>query len=783
MPMYLNDWLAVVRKEYLQGYLRQGGSVVKFAITPSEEEGRNLRKGLQQISEEEGYQFVKADAQYTKLHLVDRLFHKIAKQIDWDELAFQYVCSLLTHNGYQIPQNREEFTLQQVAALNEREETLLRRELRTWLEKALYRNSSMSMEFRMAMIRLCLAQLDSGEPNPFLAQAVKEWLCGELRLISSLKEALIFQKVARHNARHMLASLSAWLKLVGKKGLVLSLDISRYLVAKRPAEPGTTLYYTPSATMDMYETLRQFVDGTDEIEGCLMMVSAPGEFLSDERRGLSRYEALKLRIWDDVRDKHRENPFAAMVKLARTDESVPSRISEATISAWAFDEGAILNRRALEALRSGVPNRDAVQVLGCTQPDIEGQFRRMLDSARESGNNGTTTKGILLDGGFGTGKTHVLEYLQHLAVEQHFICSRVVVSKETPLYSLAKVYQAAIESVEVPKKRGGTLAEVAGELNFQSPQYADLYEWVHSSSGELDSRFAATLFLYERMVNDQELSQPLIRFWAGDPIGTPQLKRYLQGCCANHPYTFEKISASDLALQRVKFVSRLMRAAGYAGWIILIDEAELIGRYSLKQRAKSYVEMARWMGHLDSSSYADLGYKSGLATVVALTDDFQSAILEEKGDREKIPATLREGGSMTDVLLADQAEQGMKLIETGRSRLVGPYDRMVEEVHDKIRKIHASAYSWDPPVAQSVERLSSTRMREYVKGWITEWDLKRLAPDESVEIEVTELRQDYSEDTDLEVPTEEEGALSPDQSGEGPALVGAENELQLTHSI
>ena len=257
--------------------------------------------------------------------------------------------------------------------------------------------------------------------------------------------------------------------------------------------------------------------------------------MKDERRGLNRYEALKLRIWDDVRDKHRENPFAAMVKLARPDESISSRISEATINAWAFDESAILHRRALEALRSGVPNSVAVQVLGCTQPDIEGQFRRMLDQAKESGNNGTTTKGILLDGGFGTGKTHVLEYLQHLAVEQHFVCSRVVISKETPLYSLAKVYQAAIESAEVPKKRGGTLAEIAGELNFQGPQYADLYEWVHSSSGELDARFAATLFLYERLVNDQELSQPLIRFWAGDPIGTPQLKRYLQGCCANHP--------------------------------------------------------------------------------------------------------------------------------------------------------------------------------------------------------------------------------------------------------
>ena len=105
----------------------------------------------------------------------------------------------------------------------------------------------------------------------------------------------------------------------------------------------------------------------------------------------------------------------------------------------------------------------------------------------------------------------------------------------------------------------------------------------------------------------------------------------------------DKISTLALTLQRFKFVSRLMIAAGYSGWILLIDEAEIMGRYSLKQRAKSYAELARWMGGLEASSYADLGYKSGLAAVVALTDDFHSAILEERGDREKVPRKLREG--------------------------------------------------------------------------------------------------------------------------------------------
>ena len=39
--------------------------------------------------------------------------------------------------------------------------------------------------------------------------------------------------------------------------------------------------------------------------------------------------------------------------------------------------------RALEALRSGVPNRDAVSVLGCSQPRAEERFLAQLGQVAE----------------------------------------------------------------------------------------------------------------------------------------------------------------------------------------------------------------------------------------------------------------------------------------------------------------------------------------------------------------------------------------------------------------
>jgi hypothetical protein len=79
----------------------------------------------------------------------------------------------------------------------------------------------------------------------------------------------------------------------------------------------------------------------------------------------------------------------------------------------------------------------------------------------------------------------------------------------------------------------------------------------------------------------------------------------------------------------------------------------------------------------------------------------------------------------------------------------------LNQTYEKIRAIHAKAYNWTPPPVPSVERLGTTKMRQYIRGWITEWDLKRLDSEYTPEIEVTDLEQDYTEDKALEIETEE----------------------------
>lgn len=316
--MYINynEWLDTLCKEYLRDFIKHGGAAVKFVVPREDLKNDQIINSLRKSSEKESYLFAHVNAVSTKIHMVDKLFHEVARQIDWDELSSAFVKNIFVRNGYEMPKQDEDFNLQNIAVINKREEKFLRRELRSWLEKEIFHDFEMSQEFRIAMIRLCIDQLDAIGPPPFLSNAVKEWLRGELRLISTLKEALIFQKIARHNARHMLYSLSHWLRINGKSGLIVVLDIGRYLVSTRSRNLDDGFFYSVPALLDAYEVLRQFIDGTDEMEGLLFIVVASKDFLNDDKRGLNRYDALKLRIWDEVRDKRRQNPLASLIRLS-----------------------------------------------------------------------------------------------------------------------------------------------------------------------------------------------------------------------------------------------------------------------------------------------------------------------------------------------------------------------------------------------------------------------------------------------------------------------------------
>ena len=419
----------------------------------------------------------------------------------------------------------------------------------------------------------------------------------------------------------------------------------------------------------------------------------------------------------------------------------------------AQNDGRLACRRAVEALRNGVPNREAVEMLGCSQPKAENAFAELLAKALDTRAPPDTALGMLVSGGFGSGKSHLLAHLERRALSEGFVCSKVAVSKETPLYDLGKVFKSAVESARMPDRQGRLIEELGLAMNWKSDASASFFRWVDgaASRGLLSQIFPASLLVYER-AGDLELNGKIESFWAGDRIRVMDVKDGLRKIGQAKSYAFRAPKMAELPPQRLRFTIELIKGAGYKGWIVLLDEIELVGSYSLLQRGRSYAELARWLGQAVNDFFP------GLIAVGAVTDDFASAIISPDGkqDRDYVAPKLA-GGKYADV--ASRAETGMRLLETMCIPLNAPTEDSVNATVGKMREIYSEAYGWTaPPLAGRAGGVGSyAQMRYKVRAPINEWDLLRLVPGSRPDTIVEGFRTTYEEDSDLERDSNADG--------------------------
>ena len=406
-------------------------------------------------------------------------------------------------------------------------------------------------------------------------------------------------------------------------------------------------------------------------------------------------------------------------------------------------------RIALEALRNGVPNREAVRILGCNQPQAETRFNDMVTKVMDVDDPPVSSLGILVSGDFGTGKSHLLTHLEHQALSRGFVCSKVAISKETPLYDLGKVFKSAVENGRMPDHSGRLIEELGLTLKPDSQAYTTFFEWANNaaSKGLLSQMFPASLLVHERS-GDLELDVDIEYFWGGEPIKVTRIKDGLRQIGELQSYSFRAPKRSELPPQRLRFFIELVKAAGYKGWVVLLDEIELVGSYSLLQRGRSYAELSRWMGQVLGETYP------GLLVAATVSSDFHSAVIKDgKRDSDYVGQRFR---TRNDHVLADRAETGMSLINEP-IQLNQPSDADVSSTVEKLREIYSVAYGWDAPVSQvragGVQE--QARMRYKVRAAINEWDLLRLYPGTHPEIVSDDFHYTYEEDPDLERTSED----------------------------
>ncbi len=311
-------WLEFLRTEYLESFIHDGGASIKFAVPLDEHLREEIENGISGHAINAGYIVVRISSAVTRVHMIDQLFFRVAEQIPWRQLSRNVIVKLAKEEGYAIPTERNpEPMAQSLAAVNGLDPGMLTMQALRWISSHVFGQQSLAHDFRFAVTQLCQAELSGGPDGDTMVEVITDWLTGRNQAISAVKPYGIFSRVTRSNARHLFESLLQWVRFAGYPGAVVILDVSRVTIARNPRDD--LLFYTKAAMFDAYEVLRQFIDATDRMKGCLIIVTPSLDFLDIEPfgRGMGAYNALKLRVYDEIRDQRLVNPMSALVRLSQ----------------------------------------------------------------------------------------------------------------------------------------------------------------------------------------------------------------------------------------------------------------------------------------------------------------------------------------------------------------------------------------------------------------------------------------------------------------------------------
>lgn len=289
-------------REYLEGYIKTGGSKVKLFMDKDGTKVTRVLQALCSAAAEHNYAVSYLDAsKVAKVNIFSNVYQAALRELDLVTLVESYCYRVVQSLGYEASEIPEEADFVSWACLTHgRVPERLRNQVQEQLEKDLFRNRLVNRSFAIAILQLAADFLGAREKR--LTEEDKTllytWLRGEEVLLRELRRFHVFVKVDRYNARSMFRSLIELVCLTGKTGLLLALDKLEVLLAKKE---GGRLLYSRAARDEFFESIRQLIDGIETLSHLMIILGFQRALADDEQKGIHSYEALWLRIQHEVK--------------------------------------------------------------------------------------------------------------------------------------------------------------------------------------------------------------------------------------------------------------------------------------------------------------------------------------------------------------------------------------------------------------------------------------------------------------------------------------------------
>lgn len=303
------------QKHYLEEYIREGGSKIKFVTGRSGSGKSHLLKLISITAREEGYVTAGFSARDIWIHDFKEIYIEVLRQTDILDCLRRCGLQIIKNLGFTPEEIPEGLTFMDYLSQNDLGDAITRREIRLQLKSMFLDNPLIDNNFALACSLLTGGILGHPLLEEQNRQMLLSWMEGDkgLKLASIRSLGLSPVRITKYNARHMLRSLAEVIRMAGYSGLFITVDNLEILLSRSSLEP---IHYTKLKREDTYESIRQLIDDIDSMKNIMFVFAFERELLDNDSAGFKSYQALWMRIQNEVVGEH-FNRFADIVDLDR----------------------------------------------------------------------------------------------------------------------------------------------------------------------------------------------------------------------------------------------------------------------------------------------------------------------------------------------------------------------------------------------------------------------------------------------------------------------------------
>lgn len=298
---------------YLSSFIKDGGSKIKFLTGRP---GAGKTHTLMLLSEKakgDGYLTANLSAAETPLYTFLEWYKAILASLDIQSIIKKCSQKIIASMGFSPTEIPSDETFRDYLCNNGAGDALTLRQLRNELRQAFLDNPHMDNNFALAISMLTGSVLDYPQLDEQSKALVYLWLNGDTSMKLTQIKALGFSpyRITKYNARHMLRSLIEVIVFAGYTGLVVTVDNLESLLGNSSMD---AVHYTKMRRDDTFESIRELIDAIDSFHHVLFVFASRKELFDDENHGIKTYQALWMRIQNEVISK-RINGFADIMDL------------------------------------------------------------------------------------------------------------------------------------------------------------------------------------------------------------------------------------------------------------------------------------------------------------------------------------------------------------------------------------------------------------------------------------------------------------------------------------